>query len=229
MLGHWTSAHPILCALEFVAILACGIGGGLVTAYGPVHSLAWIFGVHRHDATFMDLLKRSAFLFLLMGLGISLFAAAWKPHLRLEVLLFDWLLVLLMLLAAGPKAYHTAGRRWGLACCDALAAVYGPFLVAGIHTRLFDGANTWLPRDFWKYLPMVPGGVIIELISASIWHRHPGLSPIVMFLACGLLSATVVAVTAWLAVRRRSRWLWIPLIGGLCAFGARILDAAMRA
>lgn len=57
MIAHWTSPNPGLCALQFATILGCGIGGGLVIAYGPVRTLAWVLGVNRRGATWKDLAK----------------------------------------------------------------------------------------------------------------------------------------------------------------------------
>ena len=230
MIASWTSPHPGLCALQFASILGCGIGGGLVVAYGPVRALAWVVGVNRYDATWKDLVIRLAFLFIVASLGVALLAAAWRPGSRLEILMFAWVTVLLILMAAGPRACDTPSRRWGLAYCDALAAVYGPFIVAAVNTWWFDGFNTWWRVEFWKYFLVVPGGVIIEGASVAIWHRHPNLSPASLFVFAGLLSIMVVVVTVWLAAKaRRWRWVLLPLIGSLCAFGAFVLDAVMRA
>ena len=193
---------------------------GLVVAYGPVHTLAWVLGMNRRDATWKDFATRVAFLFIVAMLGAALLAAAWKPDSRLKSLMFAWVDVLLVTMAAGPRKCDTPRRRWWVTCCDALAAVYGPFVVAGVNTWLFDGFNTWMKVEFWKYLVLVPGGVIMELISVAIWHRHPGLPSAIMFALSGLLSAMVVIVTTWLAVNVRwTRWLVLPLICGLCGFG----------
>ena len=167
-IAHWASPTFGLCAFQFAAIFGCGIGGGIVVAYGPVRTLGWVLGVNRCDATWKDLAKRVAFLSIVVSLGVALLAAAWRPDSRLEILMFAWIAVLLILMVAGPRACDTPSRRWWVTGCDASAAVYGPFVVAAVNTWLFDGSNTWLRVDYWKYLLVVPGGVIIELTSAAI-------------------------------------------------------------
>lgn len=230
LMAGWTSPYPGICTVQFATILGCGLGGGLVFAYGPRHSLAWLFGVGHRDATWKDFAKRVGLLFLVAVLCVALAATIWRPSARLEIFLFAWLVVLLLLMTAGPRACDTPMKHWGLACCDTLAAVYGPFVVAAIHTWWFDGSNTWWHAWFLKYALAVPGGVVIEGISAMIWHRHPDLSPTALFVFAGLLSATVVVGTMWLAAKTRQwRWGFLPFVGGLCAFGAFVLDAAMRA
>jgi hypothetical protein len=234
MIAGWTSPRPGLCALQFASFLGCGIGGGLVVAYGPAHTLAWIFGVifgaNRDDATWKDLARRVAILSAVTGLSVALLAAAWRPASRLPILMLAWMIVLFLLLAAGPRASDTRGIRWCLACCDALAAVYGPFLVAALNTWLFDGYNTWLRGDAWKALLVSPGGLIGELTAGAIWHRRPGLSPAILLVFYGLLSALVVVITAWpVAKAPWMRWVWLPLVGSLAVFGALLLDAIVRA
>lgn len=130
---------------------------------------------------------------------------------------------------SSPTSNRSAWRRWWIISFEVLAVVYGPFIVAAVNTRLFDGANTWLRVDYWKYLFVLPGGVIIELTSAAIWHRHPNISPTFLFVFSGLLSVIVVVATTWLAAKARwMRWVLLPLVCGLCTVGALALDAAMR-
>ena len=230
MIAHWASPHPGLCALQFASILGGGIGGGLVIAYGPIRALARVLGVNRRDATWKVPVKRIAFLLIVTGLGAALFAAAWKPGARLEILMAVWVIVVLMLMAAGPRMCDTPRRHWGGACCDALAAVYGPFLVAAVNTWLFDGHNTWLCVDLWKVLLAAPGVMIMELVSVTIWHHALDFSPATFLVFAGLLSTTAVVVTAWISAKTRwARWGLLPLINSLCALGALLFDAVMRA
>jgi hypothetical protein len=115
------------------------------------------------------------------------------------------------------------------ACSEALVAVYGPFVVAVLNTWLFDGHNTWLRAELWKYLVVFPGGMLIELVAVLLWGRHPGLPPTILFVFAALFSATMVAATAWPSARIWwGRWVLVPLIGSLCAYDALFLDAVMR-
>jgi hypothetical protein len=230
MIASWTSPRPVLCVFQFAALLGGGIGGGLVVAYGPIRALTWIFGVNRNDATWKDLAKTTALLLAVASLTVALLAAAWRPGVRLPILMFAWMIVLFILMAAGPRACDPRCRRWWGTCCDALAAVYGPFLVAALNTWLFDGYGTWLRGDTWKALSVSPGGLLVELASSAIWHRRPGLSPTLLFVFYGLLSALVVVATMWPAIKVPwTRWVWLPLVGSLSAVGAFLLDALMRA
>lgn len=141
---------------------------------------------------------------------------------RLQFLLLAWVIAIPILLALGPKASDPARRRWGFACGVALATVYGPFVVAALNTWLFDGTNTWLRVRFSYYLWLVPGGMLIELPFVTIWHQHSPLSPAFAIPFAGLLSAMVVAVTAWLIVNApRARWGLLPLLASFFAWGTR--------
>jgi hypothetical protein len=230
MIVNWTSPQPGSCALQFASMVGCGIGAGLVVAFGPVRTIRWALGVHRADATGKDLAKRVALLAVVTSLGVALLAAAWQPDFRLQILLFAWVAALLTLMAAKPRTWNTPGRRWGLAACIALAAVYGPFVVAAVNTWWTDGSSTWWRADMLKHVLLVPGGVILEFASAAIWHRHPNLSPACLFVLAGLLSAMLIVATAWLATRSQWwRWITLALLAGLSAFGAIVVDAVLRA
>ena len=70
----------------------------------------------------------------------------------------------------------------------------------------------------------------IELVAATVWHRHPNFSPAMELMLSGLLSVLILAVSVWLAAKtRRAKWFVLPLVNILCAFGAGLLDACMRA
>ena len=182
--------------MQLALILGCGIGGGLVVAFGPVRSLAWLFNVHRPNATWGDFVRRVALFAVLTGIGISVIAAERREVARPEFLLVTWMLFLLYLMGIGPKWLDTARRRWTLACGTALAAVYGPFVLVMLNTWLVDGTNTWLQAELWKYLPVIPGGAILEMVSAAIWHRRIGETVAVYALA-SLLSAVLWTLSAW--------------------------------
>ena len=87
---------------------------GLVVAYGPVHTLAWALGMNHRGATWKDLAKRVALLFIVAVLGAALLAAAWKPDFRLKILMFAWVTVLLVIMAAGPRSAIHQGDIGGL-------------------------------------------------------------------------------------------------------------------
>lgn len=230
MILGWTSAQPELCAFQFAAILGCGIGGGLILAYGPVRTIAWVLGTNRCDAPRKEIAKRTVFWFLVACLGVALFAASRRPEFRLVILMIAWfILLLLILMAAGPRVCDMPKRRWCVTACETLAAMYGPFVVAAVHTWLFDGHNTWLCFDYWKFIAVVPGGALIELASAAIWRQHPILSQTMMFIVSGLLSLAMMAGIMWLSViARRLRWLLLPTVGILCVYAAIVMDAVMR-
>lgn len=230
MIAGLTSRHPSFCALQVALIVAVGFCGGLIVGYGPRRTLARVLGM-RPGATLVDLGRRLALLLILTSLSVTWLTADWKPTFRLLILLVAWIIVLLILIDAGlPRAGDPPRRRWGLGCCDALAAAYGPFIIAAVNTWLTDGSNTWLRVDLvGKFLLVAPAATLIELTSLTIWHQRAGLSPIFGFLFAGLLSATMVTVGAWvMATTRRMRWVVLPIIGSLCAYGALFLDAAMR-
>lgn len=230
VIAGWTSPYPGTCAVQCASTVAGGLLAGLAIAHGPIRSLAWLFGVARPEATWQDFARRTAILLLLVMLCVAVTAAVWMPGARLALFLFAWLVALLLLLTLGPKAGDTATRRWSLASCDALAAVYGPFAVAAVHTWWFDGANTWFHARLVNYFLLAPGGFVIEYISAMLWRQHPSLSPAAMALFAALLSAAIVAVAAWLAAKTRNwRWALLPVVGGLWAFAAWITDAVLRA
>jgi hypothetical protein len=148
---------------------------------------------------------------------------------RLQFLLLAWVIAIPILLALGPKARDPARRRWRFACGVALATVYGPFVVAAVNTWLFDGTNTWLRVECLYYLWLVPGGMLIELPFVAIWHQHAPLAPAFAIPIAGLLSAMVVAVTAWLIAQApRARWGLLPLLASFFAWGALVLDAGLR-
>jgi hypothetical protein len=150
---------------------------------------------------------------------------------RLGILLMAWVVVVFLLISARSRAGNTPKRRWMYAFCVALATAYGPFVVAALNTWLFDGSETWLCGEFWKILGVVPGGIIIEETSLAIWHQRPGkiLSPTVELTFALLLSAAIVIVASWLAASaRRLRWVLLPLLAGMFAYGAMALDAAFR-
>ena len=153
MIVHWTSPHPRLCAIQVAVMLGCGIGGGIVVAYGPIRTLRWALGLNRCDATWKDPAKRLTFLSIVMIFGVALLAASWRPDSRLIMLMVAWVTVLIIFMAAGPRTCDTSSRRWWVTCCYALAAVYGPFIIAGFNTWLFDGSNTWMRR----FLQVSPG------------------------------------------------------------------------
>ena len=230
MIAGWTSPRPGFCALQFASIVGCGIGAGLVVAFGPVRTIRWALGVHRADATGKDLAKRVALLAVVTSLGVALLAAVKQPEHRLVILLFAWVTALLTLMAAKPRTWDTPSRRWGSAIRIALAAVYGPFVVAAVNTWWSDGSNTWWRADMLKYSLLVPGGFVLEYVSAALWRRHPDLSPACLFALAGLLSAMLVVATAWLATRSQWwRWIALAILAGLSAFGAIVLDAVLRA
>ncbi len=230
MIQGWTSPQPGLCALQFAAVLGGGIGSGLILAYGPVRTIAWVFGTNRCDASRKDIAKRAAFGFLVACLGAALFAALGRPEFRLVILMIAWFIfLLLILMAAGPRVCDKPKKRWCVTACETLAAMYGPFVVATVHTWLYDGHNTWLCFDFWKFVAVVPGGALVELASAAIRHQHPNLSQTMMFLVSGLLSLVMVVGITWLSVIARwMRWLLLPTVGILCAYAAIVMDAVMR-
>jgi len=211
-MAGWTSAYPGICALQFASILGCGIGGGLVVAYGPARSLAWLLRVWRHDAA-----KLVAALFFVTASCIPLFATTSEyDRSRIAILLFDWLIVLLVLLAVGPKACDTAIRRWGLACLDALVAVYGPFVVDFIQSLWQSSAFDRWQRGVLEVVTF-PGGLIIQAMSAVIRHRHTPESA-TLFIFADLLSVMVtVLVACWVAKWPRWRW-WLPFFVVLCSF-----------
>jgi hypothetical protein len=164
-----------------------------------------------------------------VGLGAALLVAAWRPDARLVILVPLCVIVPLILMGVGPRACDTPKRRWTFACCEAFVTVYGPLVVAAINTWLFDGHNSWLRAEFWKYLAIFPGSMLVELVSVSFWGRHPGLPPTILFVVATLLSAVMLTAAAWPAARMwRTRWVLTPLIGGLNAYCALFLDAAMR-
>ena len=81
-----------------------------------------------------------------------------------------------------------------------------------------------------RYVEVVfvaPGN--IELVAVTLWHRHPDFSPTMEMMLSGLLSVLILAVSAWLAAKtRRAKWVVLPLVNVLCAYGAVFLDAGMR-
>ena len=151
------------------------------------------------------------------------------PHLRLPILLFAWLILLLVLMAVGPKAGDGPKRRWTFACCQSLAAVYGPPFVASVNTWLFDGRNTWLHVDMWKFFLVAPGTINIDLAGVMVWHRVVGLSPVIEFVLSGVLSTMLLTISAWMAAKAgRARWGLLPLMAVWSSWGALFLDAGMR-
>jgi len=156
-------------------------------------------------------------------------SAAQIPGSRLLVLLVAWLILLIMLMAAGPKAGDGPKRRWTLACCESLAATYGPPFVAAVNTWLFDGPNTWLRADMWKFFLVAPGTINIGLVGMTVWHRYPSLSATVELVSSVLLSAMLLAISAWVAAKTgRARWALLPLMAVWSSWGTLFLDAGMR-
>ena len=147
-----------------------------------------------------------------------------------------WLLVLLLLLAFGPRARDASWRRWTLACCTALAAVYGPFVIMVANTWVFDGYNEYLNSStsgggsIWPFLFVSPGIMGVDLIGHLLpgwmWPFHGQLPEFPFGL---LLSATLVGGTALVAAKMpRARWVVLPLVDVFFSLCAGWLDAGMR-
>ena len=129
IVAGWTSPNPSVCFLQFIAILGCGMAGGLIVANGPVQSVAWVLGASHPNAAGEDVARRVGCLSLVAGLGTALVAAWEMPALRLLFLMFAWVIALLLLMAVEPRT-ETPRRPWEVAFSHAVMAVYGPFLVA---------------------------------------------------------------------------------------------------
>ena len=150
-----------------------------------------------------------------------------------------WLLVVLLLLAFGPRACEATWRRWTLACCTGLAAVYGPFVIMVANTWVFDGYNEYLNSSasgggsIWPFLFVSPGIMGIDVIGhvllGRMWPFHGQLPGVVGFLVGLLLCATFVGGTALVAAKMpRTRWGVLPLVDVFFSFCALFLDAGMR-
>ena len=160
-------------------------------------------------------------------LGAVVLSAGQMLGWRLLIFLVVCLIQLLVFMAAGARAGGGRKLRWAFACCESLATVYGPLLVVAANTWLSDGQNTWLRADMWKLFLVAPGN--IELVAVTIWHRQFDISPTMEMMISGLVSVLILAISAWLAAKtRRAKWVVLPLVNVLCAYGALFLDAGMR-
>lgn len=161
---------------------------------------------------------------------VAIVCSTFPPGGRsLPILLVAWLNLLLFLLAAGPKTSDGPKRRWTFAIVESLTAVYGPPALAAVNTWLFDGHNTWLRADMWKFFLVAPGTINIYLSWVMVWHRVPGLSPTIELALSGFLSAMLLAILAWTAAKTgRARWALLTLMAVWSSWGALFLDAGMR-
>jgi hypothetical protein len=228
MMANMTSPHPVFCAIQFATILCCGIGVGMIVACGPIRTTKW--ALNANSGGRKGVITRLALFAIVVSLFAAPWAAAWMPNLRLEIFMFAWIDALLMLFAIGPQENDMPARCWRLAVVEVLAAAYGPFFVAAVNTRLFDGSNSWLCVEYWKYVLIAPGGVLVGFASTAIWNpQRFGLSPIAMYGFCGLFSVMLLATAAYFTVKKpRTRWILLPVVCVFCARGAVVLDAVMR-
>jgi hypothetical protein len=58
MIAGWASPNPAICVLQFVSTMGCGIGAGLLTAYGPGRALEKTWEFIRGGATAGDIVMR---------------------------------------------------------------------------------------------------------------------------------------------------------------------------
>jgi hypothetical protein len=167
----------------------------------------WLFRLSYYDAANLATAMICGIVSFIPVVAIT---SRYDQGIRFAVLLFVWLNVLLVLLAAGPKASDTARRRWSLACCNTLFAVYGPPVVFNIDVFWSEALDFWQARVIESLT--YPGYVIIEIPWKVVERRDGGLDSIGWVMFAGLLSILVTVGTTW-AVAKRPHWRWgLPFV-----------------
>ena len=144
-------------------------------------------------------------------------------------LLFGWSIVAVLIAIAFQGTHATPQGGWLTASLLATAVLYGPFVAMFLNTLAFNRCAD-CQRVWFQFVWVAPGGMVETVVSLLLFHRNPGIPRALAVVIAAVLSAGLLAGTAWLAMRiPLVRCISLAVIAFLAALGACVADAMMRA